>query len=250
MKSKGIIAVIITFLFVKGLFALTAGEILDKSEALPKPKSAHSKMIMKIYKEGSVAEKEFESSGREADNMDMALLSFTRPTKIKFLSHSRKDGESDQWIALSSGKIKRIAMTDKDKPFVNSHFFYEDMGGERKNKIDFNLTLLQEKKILGADCYVIEALPKPLKRKIYDKSVLYIRKADFFPVRIDLYFRGEYFKYLEVVEDKVIDGIITPLKIVMTRVDGSGKTEIILEKGYPKYNVDIKQSMFNPQNLR
>ncbi len=251
MRSKAIFVCFIVFAFVQSLFALTAREILDKSEALPQPKSAESKMMMKIYKDGSVMDKEFESIGGEIDkDTEAALMTFTKPTKIKFLSHSFKDRDSDQWIMLTSGKIKRIAMTDKDKPFVNSHFFYEDMGGSNKNKDDFNLTLLPEKKVLGKDCYVIESVPKPMKRKIYDKNVVYIRKADFFPVRVDFYYRGEYFKYLEITQDKVIEGIITPLKMVMTMVDNSGKTEIESAPGYPKYNVALKKSMFNPQSLR
>ncbi len=250
MKSKGVLVIFMLLFFAQSLFALTAREILDKSEDLPKPKSVKSKMIMKIYKGDAVLNKEFESISRKFKGEGRTLMSFIKPTKIKFLSHTHKDRDSDQWLRLSSGKIKRIAITDKDKPFVNSHFFYEDISTEKKSQDDFNIKKLGDKKILGHDCYVVESVPKTMKDQVYDKSVFYIRKSDFLPIRIDLYYRGEFYKYIEIKKDKVIDGIITPLNIVMIRTDGSGRTEIITKKGYPKYGVKIKKSKFNPQRLR
>lgn len=250
MKIKGSAAVLFILIFVESLFALTAREILDKSENLPQPKSSASHMIMKIYKGDTVLVKEFESLSKDVKGETRSLISFIRPTRIKFLTHSHKDRPSDQWLRLSSGRIKRIAVSDKEKPFVNSHFFYEDMSGDKRSKEDYNLKKLKDKKILGADCYVVESVPKPGKKRVYDKSVLYIRKSDFFPVRVDIYYKGEFYKYLEVREDKTIKGIITPLKLVMTMTDGSGRTEIMVKKGFPKYNVRIRTRKFNPQSLR
>ncbi len=167
MKSKGIFTLFILLLFVQTLFALTAREILDKSEDLARPKSVKSKMIMKIYKGDTTLEKEFESIGKKIkEGEDRALMSFIRPTKIKFLSHSHKKRDADQWLRLSSGKIKRIAITDKDKYFVNSHFFYEDMSGDKRDRDDYNLKKIADKKILGHDCYVIETVPKNSKNEI------------------------------------------------------------------------------------
>lgn len=249
MKNKGILTIFCLLLFAQSIYAMTAREILDKSEDLPKPKSSKSRMIMKIHKGSTVLEKEFSSISKKVKNGDRALVSFIRPTKIKLLSHSHKDGASDQWMRLSSGKLKRIAVSDKDKPFVNSHFFFEDMSAEKRNKDDYNLTKLKDKNILGKDCYVVQSEPKSMKDRVYDKTVVYIRKSDFLPIRVDFYYKGEYYKYLEIKKDKKIKGIITPLVLVMTMVDGSGKTELKTKKGYPKYNKKIKNSKFNPRNF-
>jgi hypothetical protein len=53
------------------------------------------------------------------------------------------------------------------------------MGSYTKNKDDFNFTLLPEKKIFDQDCYVIESAPELIKRKIYDKNVVYIKNRTF-----------------------------------------------------------------------
>ncbi len=252
MKGKGVLAVFMLLLFAQSLHALTAREILDKSDALPKPKSMKNKMLMKIYKGERVYEKEFKSMSRKVKGEDRSLTAFIRPTKIKLLSHSHKNRDSDMWLRLSSGKIKRIAIADKDKTFVNSHFFFEDLDFQSKERSeeDAKLKLLPEKKINGEDCYVIEVIEKARKHKVYDKIVLYVKKSDFFPARVDFYYKGEFYKYLEMHDIKKIKKYTTPLKIVMHMADGNGKTELITQKGYPKYDVKIKKSKFDKQALR
>ena len=247
MKVKSILSFVILLLFCHVLFALTGREIMEKSDALPEPKSIKNRSLMKIYKGGRVLEKEFGMIGKKIKGEDRMLISFIKPTRIKFLTHSHKGRDDDQWLRLSSGKIKRIAATDKDKPFVNSHFYYEDMGSLEID--DYNYKYIGDKKVLGDDCYMVESIKKKgAGRKVYDKTVIYVRKSDYFPVRVDIYKKGKFHKYLENYDIKVIKGIITPHKIVMYRADGKGKTEINM-KGI-KYNIKIRNSKFAKEALR
>ncbi len=249
MRSRVILSICMLLLFVQSIFAITAKEIMDKADAIKKPKSIKSRTLMKIYKGDRVLEKEFESISRKVKGEDRSLTSFIRPTKIKLLSHTHKKKDSDMWLRLSSGRIKRIAITDKDKTFVNSHFFFEDLDiqSKERNSDNQDSKYLGDKKIMGDDCYMVEVIDKDEKR-VYDKLLIYVRKSDYMPIRIDFFYRGEFYKYLELKDIKVIKGYKAPMKVVMYRADGSGRTELVMKK--MKYDIKIKKSKFSREALR
>jgi len=246
MEKKLIGALFLSLLIASPVFALTGREIMEKSDALPQPDSGITKVLMVIQKGKRMDEKEFIARVKKyTDDEDKAIIAFSKPTKIKLLTHAHKGKENDQWLRLSSGRVKRIAAADKGKPFVNSHFYYEDLGGIDIDEYDY--TVLDDADALGEACYRVEA-KKNTGDKVYDKIVLYVRKSDFFVLKIDFYRKGELHKYMENHNVKTISGILTPLRVVMARADGKGKTELQV-KGV-KYNVALKDASFNKEALR
>jgi len=246
MKLRFLLAILFVLFLSTPLFALTGREIMEKNDALPEADTAVSDVLMQIHKGGRVTEKQFESSSKKFPNdEDKLLISFIRPTRIKLLTHAYKGRDDDQWLRLSSGKIKRIAASDKGKPFVNSHLYYEDIGS--RDIDDYRYRLLGEAKAVGFDCYAVEAV-KEVGEKVYSKLTLYVRKSDYFIVRIDFYEGNEFHKYLENKNIRTVDGILTPFASVMTRADGKGFTELkILQL---EYNKALKESTFNKEALR
>lgn len=243
--KKWMLSFIFTVFFCQTAFALTGREIMEKTDALPEPQTAKSKILMLIHKGGEVQEKEFLLQMKQFENdEDKALIEFTRPTQIKLLTHSHKGTDDDQWLALSSGKVKRIVSSGRDKPFVNSHFYYEDLTSIDID--DYKYELLGEGAAVGEDCYKVEGV-KQVGDKVYDKVVFYVRKSDYFVLRVDFYKGGEFHKFLENYEVKEIDGILTPYKMKMELPDGAGKTELIL-KGL-KYNTEIDSAVFRKEAL-
>jgi hypothetical protein len=246
MKVRFLLSIIIVIFLCQPSFALTGREIMDKSDALPEPDTAESTALMNIYKGSRILEKEFEITAKNFENdEDKILISFIRPTKIKLLTHSHTGQDDDQWLRLSSGKIKRIASSDKGKAFVNSHFYYEDLGSRNIDEYDYEL--LGEGKAVGEDCYKVEAIKKE-GTKVYDKLILYVRKSDYFVARIDFYQKGKLHKYLENYEIKKVNDILTPFNTVMALANGTGKTELKIEK--LEYNKQIQDSAFNKEALR
>lgn len=245
VKSRSVMSFLFLIFFYQSLFALTGREIMDKSDALPTPKSMKGKLLMFIHKGGRVLEKEFDTLMKEVRGNDRVLMSFVRPTRIKLLTHAKKGQDDDMWLRLSSGKVKRIAATDMDKAFVNSHFYYEDM--QSREIDDYNYKYLGDGKASGEDCYKVETIKKT-KKKVYDKIIVYIRKSDFFLLRADLYRKGKFYKYVELFDTEVIKGIITPRRVVMTLANGKGYTEIKLKT--VKYNIKVRNSKFNKEALR
>ncbi|MEA2014392.1 MAG: outer membrane lipoprotein-sorting protein, partial [Thermodesulfobacteriota bacterium] len=191
MKPKFFLTIFLVFFLTNPLFALTGREIMEKNDALPEATTSVSSVSMQIYKGKRVVKKAFESRIKKFRNdEDKALIAFTKPTRIKLLTHAHKGKDDDQWLRLSSGKIKRITSSNKGKPFVNSHFYYEDIGS--RNIDNYAYRLLSD----SSDCYAVEAVKKTGK-KVYSKTILYVRKSDYFITRIDFYKEGDFHKYLE-----------------------------------------------------
>jgi hypothetical protein len=228
------------------LGAYTGREIMDMTRDLVEPETASSRIVMVIHKGKRVLEKEFEIMTKKfGDDESKTLVSFIRPTKIKLLTHTRKEKEDDQWLRLSSGKIKRIAGSDKGKTFVNSHITYEDMGS--RDLDDYEYTYLGDVDIHGFDCYQVEAVSKK-KKKVYDRSVAHVRKTDSFVIRIDFYKKGKLHKSLENFDVKKVEGILTPFRVIVTLASGKGRTELTLTS--VTYNEKMKNSTFNKEALR
>ncbi len=246
MKMRFLFVCLLILGLCQPVDALTGREIMEKSDALAQPDTAKSKVLMLIHKGGRVQEKEFLLMMKQFENdEDKALIKFITPTQIQLLTHSHKGRDDDQWLALSSGKVKRIVSSGRDKPFVNSHFYYEDLTSIDID--DYEHTLLGEGTAVDADCYKVQGVKK-VGEKIYDKVIFYVRKSDYFVVRVDMYKDGEFHKFLENHDVKEVDGILTPFKMKMELADGNGKTELIL-KGL-KYNDDIDSATFRKEALR
>ncbi len=245
MKRMLTLAALILFFSISPVFALTGREIMEKNDRLSKPDSGRSNAAMNIVKGGRTTVKELEMLTKKQGGNDRILISFTKPTRIKLLTHSYKGRDDDQWLMLSSGKVKRIISDDKDKPFVNSHFYYEDL--ETRELDGYEYKYLGDGSAVGADCYMVQAVKKQSKW-VYEKSILYVRKSDYFVVRIDIYKNGSLHKYLENHDVKRIKGILTPFIAVMHQGDGKGRTELIIKA--VDYNMPLRDSLFSKEALR
>lgn len=245
MKRLFFFTSLIIVFSVQSLFALTGREVIDKTEKLVKPSSTKSKVTMNIYKGSSVMNKEFLLFQKTIDGEDKVLITFTKPTQIKVLTHTHKKGEDDQWLSLSSGKVKRLVGGDKTQSFVQSHMTYEDLESRDVNNYDYNL--LKDAQVNGDACYMVEAIKKA-GSKTYDKNILAVRKADNCVVKIEFYRKGALIKTLENKNIQKIDGIVTPFNVVVTMANGEGKTELIIDKVI--YNKDIEDSKFSKDALR
>jgi outer membrane lipoprotein-sorting protein len=245
MKKTAFTLTAIILMIGTAFGAFSGREIMDKSEALKQPDTVKASVVMTIYKGDTVQEKEFEMTGKKSGKDDKVLITFTKPTKIKFLTHTHKKGDDDQWLMLTSGKVKRIASSERDQAFVNSHLYYEDM---KSRDIDgYNYQLIGEAKAVGEDCYKVEATPKDAGN-VYSKAVFYVRKSDFFILRADIFKGGVFHKYVENYDIRLVNGILTPYHSVMYLADGKNRTELRMKT--IEYNKSVSDSSLNKEVLR
>ncbi|VVS94933.1 outer membrane lipoprotein-sorting protein [Desulfoluna spongiiphila] len=229
-----------------GVFALTGREVVDRSEEIASPDTATSEVVMEIQKKGKVTEKTFTLTAMDDESgEDRALIAFHKPSRIKLLTHTHKAKDDDQWLQMSSGRVKRISQSSKKKAFVNSHFTYEDISS--RDVDDYAYTLLGKETVAGEPCYKVESV-RTRGKKVYDKTVLYISEKDWFLRKMDYYSKGKLLKFLENKDIRTVDGILTPYEVVMSRAPEGGQTRLLLQE--IRYNLPMKPTDFRKESLR
>ena len=139
---------------------LTAAEsaqtIMEKSYAVPDGDSFRRNSVLLIIKSGQTEKKEFITEAREYGRNWRNRIQFSYPSKIGFLIWDEPGVDSRQWIKLTSGKVRKIATSEKGKPWMNSHFYNQDIS--RTYIEDYDYSLLGEERVNGLPCYKIKAV--------------------------------------------------------------------------------------------
>ncbi|MCG8473847.1 MAG: outer membrane lipoprotein-sorting protein [Desulfobacterales bacterium] len=244
-RVAGILCVVL-MIGIAPTMAMTGREVVEKSDNIAKPTTVQSHVVMEIAKGGTTTEKVFtftSMDGKEGE--DKALIAFHKPSRIKLLTHTHKGRDDDQWLKMSSGRVKRISQSSKKKSFVNSHFTYEDISS--RDIDDYTYTLLGSEKVAEESCFKVESV-RVRGKKVYEKTVLYISEIDWFVRRVDFYQKGKYIKRLENREIKRIDGYLTPHLVVMHHIEKGGETRLTLKK--VAFNASMKPTDFRKESLR
>jgi len=225
-------------------FAVTGREIMGKNDSLKKYKTSRNKSVLLIIKDGRSEKKEYEGVGKRYGRELRLNMSFTYPTRLGFLVWDKPGRDKLQWLKLSSGKVRKVAASDKDKPWMNSHFYNEDIG--ERHIEDYEYKLLGEGNVMGVDCYRIKGV-KTRGTRVYSKTVLYVGKNDWVIRKVEFYLRGMHVKTLRNERIEKINGIFTFRKIVMERTDGKGKSILYLRS--VDYNRSISGNKFKRESF-
>ena len=127
---------------------------------------------------------------------DKSLVIFEWPADVngtKMLTHSKKDGDDQQWLFLPAIKrVKRISSRNKSGSFMGSEFSYEDLGSQEIEKYTYEL--IGDATYEGRSVWHMIRIPKD-KRSGYTKQVVWVDKEYHAPLKLDYYDRkGELLK--------------------------------------------------------
>lgn len=238
MKIKNTIitlaANMIIFSALTPLSAEGAQSIMQKNDAIPEGKSFKRSVILLIVKSGKTEKKEFTSYSKKYGRKRRSNIQFTYPSRLGFLSWDIPGQDNQQWIKLSSGKVRKIASSEKSKPWMNSHFSNDDIAESYIE--DYKYTLLGDATVSGVSCYKINSVKKR-GQKIYSKTIVYIGKKDYLTYKVDFFENGRHTKTLVFSNYQTISGIPTAKKLTMSRTDGKGKSIIYIKNVV--YNIPV-----------
>ena len=208
--------------------------IMEKAYAVPEGESVRRDSILLVINSGKTEKKEFGTVSKKDDRSWRSHLQFTFPSRVGFLVWDDPGEDSRQWIKLSSGKVRKIATSEKSNPWMNSHFYNQDIS---RNYIeDSEYTLLGEEVVGETPCYKIRA-ERIRGEKVYSHTILYIGKEDYLRYRVEFYENGLMSKVMDYSNYETIDGIPTPRKLTMARTDGLGKSILYIKN--VAYNIDV-----------
>ncbi len=182
---------------------------------------------------------------------------FTEPANIRdtallTFDYDDPDKDDDQWLYLPAlKKVRRISAADRGDYFMGTDFTFEDMK-QTPELDDYHWKLLGSETIDGQDCWKVEGTPvsdEVMQDLGYSRMVQYVRKDNDFAVRVDYWDRaGRELKHLKVEKLEKIQGIWSPLRIVMTNVQTNHKT--VLEFADQQYNTGLKNRLFTQRMLK
>lgn len=149
-----------------------------------------------------------------------SLMTFTQPADVSgtaFLDAEKGPGvDDDQFLYLPAvGKpLRKGGKSGKTESFMGTQFTFYDL--QSKNKDKSNHVRLADEKLGSSECYVIESTPKPASEDPYGKTVSWIDKKTFIPLRAKLFDKqGNVWKVMLAEKVETIDKkpIITQLSM-------------------------------------
>ncbi|MGC9365361.1 MAG: outer membrane lipoprotein-sorting protein [Fidelibacterota bacterium] len=223
-------------------------ELLNKIIDLMNPKNARGIMEQTIVTTTG-DHRTFKYETYMGNRGESSLMRYLEPSRVKGNAMLMTDYSDNIWMYnRRTDRVRKLASSTKHQKFEGSDFTYEDMGSGDSWKEDYTPVLKGEKKIDGIRCYTLELQSKSDDNS-YKKMVCYVRVDDFFPVQIDYYDQDNVFvKSLYLENIKKIEGILTPMKMIMR--NHRDQTETVMEYTSITYDVKFDKYFFTERNLK
>lgn len=212
-----------------------------------------SKMTMTLKNaNGDVSIRKMRSKTLEVQgDGDKGLTIFDQPADIKgtaFLSFTHVLDADDQWLYLPALKrVKRISSKNKSGPFMGSEFAFEDLSSREVEK--FSYLYLKDETVDGENAFVIEVRPN-YKYSGYTRSVVWISKEKYQPLKIDYYDRKNSLLKTMTVSgyQQYLGQYWRPDVMVMT--NHQTKKETRLDFADYKFKMGLSERDFNKSSLK
>jgi len=180
------------------------------------------------------------------------LIKYLAPTRVKGQATLMTNHADDIWMYFPrTDRVRKLATHAKKQKMEGSDFSYEDMGSGDAFIKDFTAKRLGDEKKEGYDCYKIEMIRKPESDLSYSRMIMWVVKENFVPLVIDYYDENDpdlLLKTLIQSDIKIIDGIPTPMKMVMYNKQDNTQTSMSWNE--IKYNIQLKDEMFTERGLK
>ncbi len=127
----------------------------------------------------------------ERDGTTKTLVRFHAPADVAgtgFLVLSKGDGADEQYLYMPAiGKVKRITSNQRQQRFMGTDLTYADLEWGSLKRADLRRDA--DAKVGPYDAYVVEARPREGSDSAYGKTVTWIEKTSFVPLKVDFYDR-------------------------------------------------------------
>ncbi|ADQ14275.1 outer membrane lipoprotein-sorting protein [Halanaerobium hydrogeniformans] len=262
LKITALILMILT-VFSFSVFAVDGREVMERVDERDTGDARHALMGMDLIDEsGDVRSRVIETWSKTADqelDLDKTIMVFHEPSSVRntrFLQEEVDGDDDNQWIYLPDlGRVRRISGSQGEDSFMGSDFTYDDMKSRELD--DFEYELLGEEELGEYDTYVVEAIPINPEEEQYKKTISWVTKEHYIPVKVEMYDHdtGDLYKEMTVEHNiEKIDGIWTVFSTTMKDLDSGHSTRLYVQErdGEPliEYNVDISDQRFTQQFLR
>lgn len=246
MKKTLIFIAAFIFILSSEAFAITAYDIIKKSEDILRGDSSQGKMVMIITTpkwERKLVMNVWEKGKKKF------FVRIVAPAKEAGIGSLKID--DNMWNYLPNvEKVMKIPPSLMHQSWFGSDFTNDDVVKESSIVNDYTHTLLGEESINGVISYKIELLPKPDAPVIWGKIISYVDKNKYLPVKQEFYnekqklIRVMNFSDVKLMHDREI-----PTKMEMLPLNKQGNKTVLIYKEL-KFNVPISDDIFSLRNLK
>ncbi len=251
MKKR--ITAIIFFTTYRLLIAqeLTGPQIIEKVNDLLNPETMWAKSEMTIQT-SSGQERTFIYESWSKNHGEKNLIRYLKPVRVKDQATLMLNYADDIWMYFPrTNRVRKLATHAKKQKMEGSDFSYEDMGAGDSFVKDYTSNRLEDQKVGGQSCFQVEMIKKPDTDVSYSKLVMFVRRDNFVPIRVDYYDEKQpdlKLKTLKQSDIQIIDQIPTAMKMEMINALDNSHTRMEMLK--VKYNLPLKDEMFTERGMK
>ena len=227
----------------------TGEELVEKMSEIMTQENSTAIMTQTITT-SSGKQRTFEFEMFTANEGEKTLMRYLKPSAARGQAFLMLNNADDIWTYFPRTKrVRKLSSRSKNQKVQGSDFSFEDMGSGDSWKTEYNSTNLGSEKYDGTDCWKLESIGIPEQNPSYHKMVVYMRKVDFYPIKIDYFDENDYIEKTLLMEDiKEIEGVPTGMK--MTMKNHSEGTETIMETLSITYNWEPPDNFFTERELK
>ncbi len=240
------------FFFSLPSFAMDGNTLAQKVYDRDDGRDSYAKIrMLLIDKRGKKRMRSMISATKDFGNLSKNLIRFNSPADIEntgFLSWGNEDRDDDQFLYLPAlRRVRRIVSKQKSNRFVNTDYTYEDMQ-KRKVEEDHH-RLLRDERFKDYDCWVLESIPKKPKDSQYGKTISWIIKDIFIPIKREYYDKKDRLIKTSLGRKiKKTDGIYTVMESEMRNFKRKHRT--LMKTDSIRYNTGIPDEVFTRRYLK
>jgi outer membrane lipoprotein-sorting protein len=240
-----------------GLIAEETGEVITAEKIIRamtetlNPEQSEAIMEMTIITSGG-QERTFVYKAFSKNSGEKSLMKYLEPGRVKNQTVLMLNNADDIWMYFPKTKrVRKLATHAKRQKVQGSDFSYEDLGSSNEFIDDYNSVLLGEEEKNGKLCYKLELTKKEDAGAGYSRLVMWALKESYIPVVIDYYHEKDrelLDKELVLSDVKVINGIPTPMKMIMYNKLDNTKTSM----GFREltYDVNLPDDLFTEMGMK
>jgi outer membrane lipoprotein-sorting protein len=230
-----------------GAKAESAGEILKKVDAAGHTETTRMRVAQKVVTPGG-DERMFKMISYARRGNEQSLTEYIHPKQVKGMKILTLNDGDDIWTHFpKTNRTRKIASSARNRRVQGSDFTYDDMATGKYAK-QWQGTLLGQEKMAGKDCFKLSLKPTAKGPKSYTKTIAWIDRATYTPVRIDYYdLDGDLLKRLELSDYRKVSNVLVPFAYKMTNLQDGGKT--LMKVADAEVNITLDPVLFTEAGL-
>jgi outer membrane lipoprotein-sorting protein len=243
---NGILTIVILLVYLQGVSAQNAKEIVRKANELMQGNSSYSEMTMTIHRSKWDRSISFQSWSK---GNDFALIYITEPAKEKGQVFLKRKTEMWNWVP-SVDRIIKIPPSMMMQSWMGSDLTNDDLVNESSIVDDYKQTILGKDTQSGFDCYKIELIPSEDATVVWGKIISWISINEFYTLKNEYYDEdGKLVNSETLSKIRTFGNRSLPTYFEIVPI-GKEKQSTIMEIKNIDFDRKIEDSFFSIQNMK